>query len=119
VCTLPEDWTKWLTEEERKVLLRAEKLLERIAIETLGRPWYRRSPARAKAVVSAYHALAASRALVKEKDAALEGYIAADTALGPDLTDEDVSRIRDINLARGSAALALTEADIAGLEAKS
>ena len=61
----------------------------------------------------------ASRALVKEKDAALEGYIAADTALGPDLTDEDVSRIRDINLARGSAALALTEADIAGLEAKS
>ena len=116
---MPEHWTKWLTEEERKVLLRAEKVLKRTERETLRSPWYRRSPARAKAIVSAYHALAASRALVAEKDKALEGYIAADTALGPDLTDEDVSRIRDINLARGSAALALTEADIAGLEAKS
>ena len=59
------DWTERLTEAERKVLARAQLVLERSAAQT--NPWYRRSPARAKAIVSAYRSLAASRALVEER----------------------------------------------------
>jgi len=68
-----EDWTTLLTEEERKVLARAYTALERSVAQA--NPWYRRSPARAKAIVSAYQSLAASRALVAEKDKVLQEQI--------------------------------------------
>ena len=62
-----EDWTRWLTEQERKVLARARAVLERSQAARYA--WQRRSPARAKAILSAYRSLAALRALVAELQA--------------------------------------------------
>jgi len=60
VCVLAEAWTRGLTEEERRVLARARAVLERA--QSARYAWQHRSPARAKAILSAYRSLAASRA---------------------------------------------------------
>jgi len=106
-----EDWTSYLTEEERKSLARALTVLELVEEETKRRPWYRRSPARAKALVSAFHTIAALRALVEEKDRALVKFAAdgccfeyAEFGTCRCAFRQDVEEV--------NAALALTEAEM-------
>ena len=122
-----EDWTTLLTEEERKVLARAYTALERSVAQA--NPWYRRSPARAKAIVSAYRSLAASRALVVEIQGATqpllrwalnaEVAVAIDRKLCSVCGTEGGSHSEDCELRPLLKALAFKEADmLKRLEAK-
>ena len=109
------DWTALLTEGERQGLVRAYAALKRVEEERMQRPWYRRSPARAKAIVSAYRSLAASRALVAEQRSVLEKFACV-------CTSADIGDGGDERIVTGcflhDPALALTEADMLELGGK-
>ena len=97
------DWTEWLSEEERARLRIYERVLESEFRDGIGFLKYD--------VMPLFHSLAASRALVAEKDKALRAahdlwsYLPFDS--GADI-DETARHTRK----QQNAALALTEADM-------